>query len=191
MRRGTLTAFVLVTVCLLQGFALAEPKADGVRSMLGSIPLMMAVNCTEGETQACAVEGGTGEQACLTNGTFGACVATSCDDGYVLVNNSTCEAEQCTPGTLQNCTVENGSGNQTCSDEGQWESCEAVSCDEDYSLEDGECTAEEDDVIPYVNLVMLIMLVVLLAVICVAGIVAYLYFAKKERALMKEDMLLA
>lgn len=107
------------------------------------------------------------------------------------MNNSTCEVEECTPGAVQNCAVENGSGNQTCSDEGQWEACEAFSCDEDYTLEDGECTEETDDVIPYVNLVMLIMLLVLLAIICVAGIAAYAYFARRERALMKEDMLLA
>ena len=238
-RRGTLTTFVLVTVCLLQCFALAEPKQEGVRRMLGAIPLMVADNCTQGETQNCTVEGGSGTQTCAGNNTFGACVATSCDDGYVLANgtcestactpgdteactvadgtgeqtcsnngtmgpclatscddgytlqNGACVAIPCTPGDTQNCTVENGSGNQTCSDDGEWEACEATSCDEDYELEDGACTEEDDDVIPYVNLVMLIMLVVLLAVICVAGIVAYVYFAKKERALMKEDMLLA
>jgi len=99
--------------------------------------------CAAGDAKACALEHGFGSRTCAVPASggapvYGACVASSCDAGYVL-GLGRCVSATCSPGEVFSCAVPNGTGSRTCTTNSTWGSCVVSRCDANSSLQNGVC----------------------------------------------------
>ncbi|MFM8269800.1 MAG: hypothetical protein ACKN9V_06380, partial [Pseudomonadota bacterium] len=116
-------------------------------------PLIVQV-CTPNalEQSPCAVANGSGSQSrtCSSDGTdrgtFGACVAQSCDAGYFLQSGA-CIRHLCSPGATiqQSCSIANGTGTQagTCNAMGSaidYGACAPTTCNPGFMILNGACS---------------------------------------------------
>lgn len=89
----------------------------------------------DGSTAACPVANGTGEKTWDgATKTWGPCIVTACDPGYVEHNNA------CIPEVIP-CAVDHGSGTSTWNGSGYGQ-CVANSCESGYQIENGQCVKD-------------------------------------------------